>query len=165
MRASRARRAAPTSAPGVPTDAARSSRRAPRGKAQEERRRRARRMSTWMQARGHQPGDRDLRTLPGNSRRARPRSSGAALCHTHAKRVGSLRAAQAKRPVWQAGEMNMSWVVAVLGFACAIELVLIVALDRYAHGLARRLDQLEQSTRKPAPLPHGLSERRHGVLE
>jgi hypothetical protein len=53
----------------------------------------------------------------------------------------------------QAGHMTAGWWIAVLAFVCALELVLIVALDRYAHGLARRLDQLEKLMRKPAPIP------------
>ncbi|HEX4344121.1 MAG TPA: hypothetical protein VHZ31_01025 [Solirubrobacteraceae bacterium] len=59
----------------------------------------------------------------------------------------------------------MSWCVAVLGFACAIELILIVALDRYAHGLARRLEQLERMSVRPATPPRVASRGPQGAVE
>jgi hypothetical protein len=59
----------------------------------------------------------------------------------------------------------MGWVVAILAFTCAIELILILALDRYAHGLARRLDQLELLTRKPAPIPGVAGEAPRSAVE
>jgi hypothetical protein len=59
----------------------------------------------------------------------------------------------------------MSWAVAVLGFACAIELILIAALDRYAHGLARRVEQLERLSQSPAPRPRALADEPRGGLE
>jgi hypothetical protein len=59
----------------------------------------------------------------------------------------------------------MTWCVAVLGFASAIELILIVALDRYAHGLARRVDQLERMSLKPAPPPRVTSGGPQGAFE
>jgi hypothetical protein len=61
--------------------------------------------------------------------------------------------------------MSMGWYVAVLAFVCALELILIVALDRYAHGLARRIDQLEQVLRKPAPIPRVMSEASQSAFE
>jgi hypothetical protein len=45
------------------------------------------------------------------------------------------------------------WGIAVLAFVCAIEFIVILALDRYAHGLAHRVDRLEAMMRKPVATP------------
>jgi hypothetical protein len=59
----------------------------------------------------------------------------------------------------------MIWCVAVLGFACALELILIVALDRYAHGLARRVEQLERMSLQPAARPRVTSTDPQAAVE
>jgi hypothetical protein len=59
----------------------------------------------------------------------------------------------------------MTWCVAVLGFVSAMELILIVALDRYAHGLARRIEQLERMSLKPAVPPRVASSGAQGALD
>jgi hypothetical protein len=59
----------------------------------------------------------------------------------------------------------MNWCVAILGLVSAMELIVIVALDRYAHGLARRVEQLERMSLRPAAPPAVMSSGPKGALE